>query len=133
MTDALKRQLNDLRPLLAKASVDIGKELAFSVTTGSEAHRSLRVLQSLLNGMIDATSMALRLGDEETSGEAESVQGEVAIDRCHWCAATTATECLVLQASEGAEPRLLRVDHLCDSCTGYYWDAIRKAAKRRCV
>lgn len=131
MTGALKQELHDLRPLLAKASADIGRELAFSVTTGSEAHRSMRVLQSILNGMLESISITLHLDAENPGGEVEVGQPEVSIDRCHWCMAATATECLVLQASEGDAPRLLRVDHLCDTCTGYYWDAIRKAAKRR--
>jgi len=134
VNEALRQQLMDLRPLLAKAASDIGRELAFSVTTGSDAHRSLRVLQSLFNGAIDATFVALRLDAEEAGGEAGECAGDeagAAFDNCHWCVATPATECMVLQASEGDGRRVLRVDHLCASCASAYWDAIRKTAKRR--
>lgn len=134
MTEGLKRRLADLRPELAKASAEIGRELAFSVTTGSEAQKSLRVLQSLLNGMIDAVSLSLRIDDAGTEDEAGGIAGggaDVVFDSCHWCVAAPASECMILQVEEGDAPRMLRVDHLCSACASEYWGAVRKAAKRR--
>ena len=134
MTAELRTKLIDLRPELAKASAEIGRELAFSVTTGSEAQKSLRVLQSLLNGMIDAVSLSLRLDADEAGGEAGEDAGGIAtplFDSCHWCVAAPAAECMILQASEGDGPRVLRVDHLCSACASSYWDAIRRTAEKR--
>lgn len=134
MTGALKQQLLDLKPMLAKAAADIGKELAFAVTTGSDAQRSLRILQSLYNGALDAASVALRLDADEAGGEAGEDAGGIAtpvFDNCHWCVAAPAAECMILQASEGDGPRVLRVDHLCSACASSYWDAIRRTAEKR--
>ena len=67
----------------------------------------------------------------EEEEEEEEEEEAAAYDLCHWCNAAPATVVLTLQVSDGDEPRVLRLDHLCPDCAAEYWNAVRATHKER--
>ncbi len=68
---------------------------------------------------------------EETSDDVEEDDACSVFDLCHWCGEAPAAHVLTLQVSDGDEPRVLRLDHLCADCAAAYWEAVRAAHKKR--